>query len=367
LGSTKNIAFWVVLFLLLVALFNVFNNGMSSEASREVSFSEFLKQVETGRVSSVKLDGETIYVRNNDGTNYKVIQPLGTDVINSLRKSDIDVQAIKQEKSGLMTTLSLWLPFIVLIGVWVFLMNRMQGGGKGGAMGFGKSKAKLLTEKQGKVTFNEVAGIDEAKDELEEIVEFLRDPQKFSRLGGKIPKGALLVGPPGTGKTLLARAIAGEAGVPFFTISGSDFVEMFVGVGASRVRDMFEQAKKNSPCIVFIDEIDAVGRHRGAGYGGGNDEREQTLNQLLVEMDGFDTNEGVILIAATNRPDVLDPALLRPGRFDRQVQVPNPDIQGRQKNSSGACQENYPFTRCRSKNYSSWNSGVLRRRFGKFG
>ena len=304
---------------------------MNSESGSEVSFSEFLKQVDSGRVSSVKLDGETIYVRNNDGANYKVIQPLGTDLINSLRKSDINVQAIKQEKSGLMTTLSLWLPFIILIGVWVFLMNRMQGGGKGGAMGFGKSKAKLLTEKQGKVTFNEVAGIDEAKDELEEIVEFLRDPQKFSRLGGKIPKGALLVGPPGTGKTLLARAIAGEAGVPFFSISGSDFVEMFVGVGASRVRDMFEQAKKNSPCIVFIDEIDAVGRHRGAGYGGGNDEREQTLNQLLVEMDGFDTNEGVILVAATNRPDVLDPALLRPGRFDRQVQVPNPDIQGRQK------------------------------------
>ena len=331
MGSTKNIAFWVVLFLLLVALFNVFNNGMNSETSREVSFSEFLKQVESGRVSSVKLDGETVYVRNSDGTSYKVIQPLGTDLISNLRKSDIDVQAIKQEKSGLMTTLSLWLPFIILIGVWVFLMNRMQGGGRGGAMGFGKSKAKLLTEKQGRVTFNEVAGIDEAKDELEEIVEFLRDPQKFSRLGGKIPKGALLVGPPGTGKTLLARAIAGEAGVPFFTISGADFVEMFVGVGASRVRDMFEQAKKNSPCIVFIDEIDAVGRHRGAGYGGGNDEREQTLNQLLVEMDGFDTNEGVILIAATNRPDVLDPALLRPGRFDRQVQVPNPDIQGRQK------------------------------------
>ncbi len=331
LGSTKNIAFWVVLFLLLVALFNVFNNGMSSNTSREIAFSDFLKQVESGRVSSVKLDGETIYVRNNDGTSYKVIQPLGVDLISSLRKADIDVQAVKQEKSGLMTTLSLWLPFIILIGVWVFLMNRMQGGGRGGAMGFGKSKAKLLTEKQGRVTFNEVAGIDEAKDELEEIVEFLRDPQKFSRLGGKIPKGALLVGPPGTGKTLLARAIAGEAGVPFFTISGSDFVEMFVGVGASRVRDMFEQAKKNSPCIVFIDEIDAVGRHRGAGYGGGNDEREQTLNQLLVEMDGFDTNEGVILIAATNRPDVLDPALLRPGRFDRQVQVPNPDIQGRQK------------------------------------
>ncbi|GIR39218.1 MAG: ATP-dependent zinc metalloprotease FtsH [Rhodobacterales bacterium] len=230
-----------------------------------------------------------------------------------------------------MSSLSLWLPFLLIIGIWIFLMNRMQGGGRGGAMGFGKSKAKLLTEKHGKVTFNDVAGIDEAKDELEEIVDFLKDPQKFGRLGGKIPKGALLVGPPGTGKTLLARAIAGEAGVPFFTISGSDFVEMFVGVGASRVRDMFDQAKKNSPCIVFIDEIDAVGRHRGAGYGGGNDEREQTLNQLLVEMDGFEANEGVILIAATNRPDVLDPALLRPGRFDRQVQVPNPDITGRQK------------------------------------
>ena len=230
-----------------------------------------------------------------------------------------------------MSSLGLWLPFLLIIGIWIFLMNRMQGGGRGGAMGFGKSKAKLLTEKHGKVTFNDVAGIDEAKDELEEIVDFLKDPQKFGRLGGKIPKGALLVGPPGTGKTLLARAIAGEAGVPFFTISGSDFVEMFVGVGASRVRDMFDQAKKNSPCIVFIDEIDAVGRHRGAGYGGGNDEREQTLNQLLVEMDGFEANEGVILIAATNRPDVLDPSLLRPGRFDRQVQVPNPDITGRQK------------------------------------
>ena len=238
---------------------------------------------------------------------------------------------LKQEKSGFMSSLGLWLPFLVIIGIWIFLMNRMQGGGRGGAMGFGKSKAKLLTEKHGKVTFNDVAGIDEAKDELEEIVDFLKDPQKFGRLGGKIPKGALLVGPPGTGKTLLARAIAGEAGVPFFTISGSDFVEMFVGVGASRVRDMFDQAKKNAPCIVFIDEIDAVGRHRGAGYGGGNDEREQTLNQLLVEMDGFEANEGVILIAATNRPDVLDPALLRPGRFDRQVQVPNPDITGRQK------------------------------------
>ena len=327
----KNIAFWVVLFLLLVALFNVFNSNRNSESSREVSFSEFMRQVDNGKVLAVRLDGETILVRSTEGNSYKVIRPAGQDILEKLLIADVEIQAVKQEKSGFMSTLSLWLPFLLLIGVWIFLMNRMQGGGRGGAMGFGKSKAKLLTEKQGKVTFNEVAGIDEAKDELEEIVEFLRDPQKFSRLGGKIPKGALLVGPPGTGKTLLARAIAGEAGVPFFTISGSDFVEMFVGVGASRVRDMFEQAKKNAPCIVFIDEIDAVGRHRGAGYGGGNDEREQTLNQLLVEMDGFETNDGVILIAATNRPDVLDPALLRPGRFDRQVQVPNPDIKGRQK------------------------------------
>ena len=290
-----------------------------------------MNQVEKGNVSSVRLDGEKISVKDTSGNIYQVIQPAGASVVNQLQEAGVEIQAIKQEKSGLMSSLSLWLPFILIIGIWIFLMNRMQGGGRGGAMGFGKSKAKLLTEKHGKVTFNDVAGIDEAKDELEEIVEFLKDPQKFGRLGGKIPKGALLVGPPGTGKTLLARAIAGEAGVPFFTISGSDFVEMFVGVGASRVRDMFDQAKKNAPCIVFIDEIDAVGRHRGAGYGGGNDEREQTLNQLLVEMDGFETNEGVILIAATNRPDVLDPALLRPGRFDRQVQVPNPDITGRQK------------------------------------
>jgi cell division protease FtsH len=245
--------------------------------------------------------------------------------------NNVTVRAEQQQQSGFQTFILSLLPFLLLIGVWVYFMNRMQGGGRGGAMGFGKSKAKMLTEKQGRVTFDDVAGIDEAKEELEEIVEFLRNPQKFSRLGGKIPKGALLVGPPGTGKTLLARAIAGEAGVPFFTISGSDFVEMFVGVGASRVRDMFEQAKKNAPCIVFIDEIDAVGRNRGAGYGGGNDEREQTLNQLLVEMDGFEANEGVIILAATNRRDVLDPALLRPGRFDRQVTVPNPDIKGREK------------------------------------
>ncbi len=279
----------------------------------------------------MRLDGERVYVTTTEGTSFQTIQPRGNDVIPDLRANGVEIQAAPQEQSGFMSALGLWLPFLLLIGVWIFFMNRMQGGGRGGAMGFGKSKAKLLTEKSGKVTFNDVAGIDEAKEELEEIVEFLRDPQKFSRLGGKIPKGALLVGPPGTGKTLLARAIAGEAGVPFFSISGSDFVEMFVGVGASRVRDMFEQAKKNAPCIVFIDEIDAVGRHRGAGYGGGNDEREQTLNQLLVEMDGFEANEGVILIAATNRPDVLDPALLRPGRFDRQVQVTNPDIKGREK------------------------------------
>ena len=331
MGNIKNIAFWLVLFLLVVALFNVFSSGSNLTSSKEVSYSEFLIQVEKGNVSAVRLDGERIIVRDSGGNTYQVIQPSGASTVQKLEDAGVEIQAVKQEKSGFMSSLGLWLPFLVIIGIWIFLMNRMQGGGRGGAMGFGKSKAKLLTEKHGKVTFNDVAGIDEAKDELEEIVDFLKDPQKFGRLGGKIPKGALLVGPPGTGKTLLARAIAGEAGVPFFTISGSDFVEMFVGVGASRVRDMFDQAKKNAPCIVFIDEIDAVGRHRGAGYGGGNDEREQTLNQLLVEMDGFEANEGVILIAATNRPDVLDPALLRPGRFDRQVQVPNPDITGRQK------------------------------------
>ena len=331
MGNLRNIAFWLVLFILVVALFNVFSSGSNLTSSKEVSYSEFLIQVEKGNVSAVRLDGERIIVRDSGGNTYQVIQPSGASTVQKLEDAGVEIQAVKQEKSGFMSSLGLWLPFLVIIGIWIFLMNRMQGGGRGGAMGFGKSKAKLLTEKHGKVTFNDVAGIDEAKDELEEIVDFLKDPQKFGRLGGKIPKGALLVGPPGTGKTLLARAIAGEAGVPFFTISGSDFVEMFVGVGASRVRDMFDQAKKNAPCIVFIDEIDAVGRHRGAGYGGGNDEREQTLNQLLVEMDGFEANEGVILIAATNRPDVLDPALLRPGRFDRQVQVPNPDITGRQK------------------------------------
>jgi cell division protease FtsH len=330
LGNAKNLAFWAIVILLLVALFSVFNGGGSGTRANEMSFSDFLNKVEAQRVASVQIDGERIRVEDSDGTRYEVVQPRDSKVIDILREHDVRIDVVPQERSGLLSTLSLWLPFLLLIGVWIFFMNRMQGGGRG-AMGFGKSRAKLLTERTGRVTFDDVAGIDEAKDELQEIVEFLRDPQKFSRLGGKIPKGALLVGPPGTGKTLLARAIAGEAGVPFFTISGSDFVEMFVGVGASRVRDMFEQAKKNAPCIVFIDEIDAVGRHRGAGYGGGNDEREQTLNQLLVEMDGFESNEGVILIAATNRPDVLDPALLRPGRFDRQVQVTNPDINGREK------------------------------------
>ena len=297
----------------------------------EITYSEFIRQAESGSVQYVTVDGEKLIVSGMDGKSYYTINPRDDQMTDRLLKSGVEVRAEPQESGGLSMFLMNILPFLLLIGVWIFFMNRMQGGGRGGAMGFGKSKAKLLTEASGRVTFDDVAGIDEAKEELEEIVEFLRNPQKFSKLGGKIPTGALLVGPPGTGKTLLAKAIAGEAGVPFFTISGSDFVEMFVGVGASRVRDMFEQAKKNSPCIVFIDEIDAVGRHRGAGYGGGNDEREQTLNQLLVEMDGFEENDGVIIVAATNRRDVLDPALLRPGRFDREVQVPVPDIKGREK------------------------------------
>lgn len=331
MGNARNIAFWVVLFLLILALFNLFSGNQTTGSSRTLSYSEFISRVDSGEVQSVTLDGERVLVRARDGSQYVTIKPDGEVLTDRLISKGVEVKAEAQEQSGFLSVLGIWLPFLVLIGVWIFFMNRMQGGGRGGAMGFGKSRAKLLTEKHGRVTFDDVAGIDEAKEELEEIVEFLRNPQKFSRLGGKIPKGALLVGPPGTGKTLLARAIAGEAGVPFFTISGSDFVEMFVGVGASRVRDMFEQAKKNAPCIVFIDEIDAVGRARGVGIGGGNDEREQTLNQLLVEMDGFEANEGVIIVAATNRKDVLDPALLRPGRFDRQIHVPNPDIKGREK------------------------------------
>ena len=335
MGNNRNIAFWVVLFLLLIAVFQVIGGNSSSKASDEIPYSQAIEMIEKGEVKSAEIDGEnlTITLGANNSKFRSIIPnwPFNEGITESLLDNNVEIEAVKQQESGLASFLQYLLPFVLIVGVWIFFMNRMQGGGRGGAMGFGKSKAKLLNQNEDRKTFDDVAGIDEAKEELEEIVEFLRDPQKFSRLGGQIPKGALLIGPPGTGKTLLARAIAGEAGVPFFTISGSDFVEMFVGVGASRVRDMFEQAKKNAPCIVFIDEIDAVGRHRGAGHGGGNDEREQTLNQLLVEMDGFSANEGVILLAATNRPDVLDPALKRPGRFDRQVQVPNPDIKGREK------------------------------------
>ena len=328
--NLKNLMMWGVIVLLIVGLFNLFKNPKHSMVSDTVPFSSFLKNVEDGRVVQVEIKGNDIEGILADGTAFKTYAPNDPNLVEKLSSKGVNITAAPQDNQmpSLWGILLSWFPMLLLIGVWVFFMRQMQGGK--GAMGFGKSKAKLLSEARGKVTFNDVAGIDEAKEEVEEIVEFLRDPRKFRRLGGKIPKGALLIGPTGTGKTLLARAIAGEASVPFFSISGSDFVEMFVGVGASRVRDMFEQGKKNAPCIIFIDEIDAVGRSRGAGLGGGNDEREQTLNQLLVEMDGFETNEGVILIAATNRPDVLDPALIRPGRFDRQVVVPNPDIVGRE-------------------------------------
>jgi len=328
--NLKNLMMWGVIVLLIVGLFNLFKNPKHPVASDTVPFSSFLKNVEDGRVVQVEIKGNDIEGILADGTAFKTYAPNDPNLVEKLSSKGVNITAAPQDNQmpSLWGILLSWFPMLLLIGVWVFFMRQMQGGK--GAMGFGKSKAKLLSEARGKVTFNDVAGIDEAKEEVEEIVEFLRDPRKFRRLGGKIPKGALLIGPTGTGKTLLAKAIAGEASVPFFSISGSDFVEMFVGVGASRVRDMFEQGKKNAPCIIFIDEIDAVGRSRGAGLGGGNDEREQTLNQLLVEMDGFETNEGVILIAATNRPDVLDPALIRPGRFDRQVVVPNPDIVGRE-------------------------------------
>ncbi len=328
--NLKNLMMWGVIVLLVVGLFNLFKNPKHPVASDTVPFSSFLKNVEDGRVVQVEIKGNDIEGILADGTAFKTYAPNDPNLVEKLSSKGVNITAAPQDNQmpSLWGILLSWFPMLLLIGVWVFFMRQMQGGK--GAMGFGKSKAKLLSEARGKVTFNDVAGIDEAKEEVEEIVEFLRDPRKFRRLGGKIPKGALLIGPTGTGKTLLAKAIAGEASVPFFSISGSDFVEMFVGVGASRVRDMFEQGKKNAPCIIFIDEIDAVGRSRGAGLGGGNDEREQTLNQLLVEMDGFETNEGVILIAATNRPDVLDPALIRPGRFDRQVVVPNPDIVGRE-------------------------------------
>ena len=316
----------------MVGLFNLFQGSSSRDTTAEVPYSQFVAEIDSGDVSSVVIEGNKISGFYKKGTApFTVIAPDDPKLVERMIAKGVEVKArsADDEMPALFAVLIQWFPMLLLIGVWIFFMRQMQSGGKG-AMGFGKSRAKLLTEKSARVTFEDVAGIDEAKQELEEIVEFLRDPQKFQRLGGHIPKGVLLVGPPGTGKTLLARAIAGEANVPFFTISGSEFVEMFVGVGASRVRDMFEQAKKNAPCLLFIDEMDAVGRHRGAGLGGGNDEREQTLNQLLVEMDGFEANEGVILIAATNRPDVLDPALLRPGRFDRQVVVPNPDILGRE-------------------------------------
>jgi len=328
----RNLALWVIIALLLVVLFNLFQPGTTHTAATQVAYSDFISEVNSGQVRDVVIQGRTISGQLNDGRTFQTYTPDDPSLVKTLTDKNVRVIAKPEDAdvNPLLHYLLSWFPMLLLIGVWVFFMRQMQAGG-GRAMGFGKSRARMLTEKQGRVTFEDVAGIDEAKGELQEIVEFLKDPQKFQRLGGKIPKGVLLVGPPGTGKTLLARAIAGEANVPFFTISGSDFVEMFVGVGASRVRDMFEQGKKNAPCIIFIDEIDAVGRHRGAGLGGGNDEREQTLNQMLVEMDGFESNEGVILIAATNRPDVLDPALLRPGRFDRQVVVPNPDVNGREK------------------------------------
>ena len=333
MNNTRNLIVWVVVGLLLVSLFNFFQESPASSGAREINFSQFVAEVEAGNVEEVVISGDSITGRLADGRRFNSYAPPNDPtLVNRLTERGVSITA-KPDTSNAPTIWGIllsWFPMLLLIGVWVFFMRQMQSGG-GKAMGFGKSKAKLLNETHGRVTFEDVAGIDEAKDDLQEIVEFLKDPGKFQKLGGRIPKGALLVGPPGTGKTLLARAIAGEANVPFFSISGSDFVEMFVGVGASRVRDMFEQAKSNAPCIIFIDEIDAVGRHRGAGLGGGNDEREQTLNQLLVEMDGFEANEGIILIAATNRPDVLDPALLRPGRFDRQVVVPNPDIIGRER------------------------------------
>ena len=325
----KNLALWLVIGMIMIALFNIFNQPLNSQS--DVIFSEFMDQVEGGKVSEVTIQGDRVNGKYLDGSSFQTMTPSkDQDLVRILRDKGVRIVVVPPEQtSWYMNILISWFPMILLLGIWIFFMRQMQAGG-GKALSFGKSKARLMNEDKNKITFKDVAGVDEAKEELHEIIEFLKEPQKFNKLGGKIPKGVLLVGPPGTGKTLLAKAIAGEASVPFFSISGSDFVEMFVGVGASRVRDLFEQGKKNSPCIIFIDEIDAVGRHRGAGLGGGHDEREQTLNQLLVEMDGFENNEGVILIAATNRPDVLDPALLRPGRFDRQVMVDRPDVKGRE-------------------------------------
>jgi cell division protease FtsH len=331
-ANLRSFALWVIILLLVLALFTLFQTPGQHTASQDISFSQMLAEVDQDHVRDVLIQGPEIHGTFTDGRTFQTYAPNDPTLVPHLINKHVSIAARPQTENvpWFVSLLISWLPFLALIGVWIFLSRQMQGAG-GKALGFGKSRAKLLTEANGRVTFEDVAGVDEAKQDLQEIVEFLRDPGKFQRLGGRIPRGVLLVGPPGTGKTLIARAVAGEANVPFFTISGSDFVEMFVGVGASRVRDMFEQAKKNAPCIIFIDEIDAVGRHRGAGLGGGNDEREQTLNQLLVEMDGFEANEGIILIAATNRPDVLDPALLRPGRFDRQVVVPNPDVVGREQ------------------------------------
>ena len=329
--NLKNIVLWIFIALVVFGLFNLFNNSSENKNSIQLTYSQFLDEVEIGSIKDVVIKGNNITGSYDDGRSFKTYAANDPTLVDRLNERGVNISAAPLDDGypSILGILISWFPMLLLIGVWIFFMRQMQGG-RGGAMGFGRSKAKLLSENKNKVTFNDVAGIDEAKEELVEIVEFLKDPGKFQKLGGRIPKGALLIGPPGTGKTLLARAVAGEAGVPFFTISGSDFVEMFVGVGASRVRDMFEQGRRNAPCIIFIDEIDAVGRSRGAGLGGGNDEREQTLNQILVEMDGFDTQEGIILVAATNRPDVLDPALLRPGRFDRQVVVPLPDIIGRE-------------------------------------
>ncbi len=331
-SNFRNLALWVIIVLLLLALFTLFQSPQQRAGSSDLPFSQFLSEADAGRVRDVTIQGPELTGHYTDGRTFQTYAPPFPGLTQRLVDKGVQVQARApgEQVPWFVALLAQWFPVLLLIGLWIFMSRQIQGAG-GKAMGFGKSKAKLLTEAHGRVTFEDVAGIDEAKQDLQEIVEFLRDPQKFQRLGGRIPRGVLLVGPPGTGKTLTAKAVAGEANVPFFTISGSDFVEMFVGVGASRVRDMFEQAKKNAPCIIFIDEIDAVGRHRGAGLGGGNDEREQTLNQLLVEMDGFEPNEGIIIIAATNRPDVLDPALLRPGRFDRQIVVPNPDVNGREK------------------------------------
>ena len=329
----KSLGLWFVILLGLVVVVNVMQGGSKTASTAgAMAYSDFLTKVDEGAIKSAEISGAQITGKTSADEDYRTFNPGDIELIQRLRAKNVRFDAKPEESRSLIGQLLInILPFVLMIGIWIFVMRQMQNGAGRGAMGFGKSRAKLLVPKDGRVTFDDVAGIDEAREELQEIVDFLKDPAKFHRLGGKIPKGALLIGPPGTGKTLLARAIAGEANVPFFNISGSDFVEMFVGVGASRVRDMFEQAKKSAPCIIFIDEIDAVGRHRGAGLGGGNDEREQTLNQLLVEMDGFDANEGIIIVAATNRPDVLDPALLRPGRFDRQVVVGRPDIEGREK------------------------------------